>query len=124
MILSKGANDEVFVLSVYGLQILISDLIDFINANFELFEVRECKTNILMSLNGSDYIDKNILNYISEDRIDEPVLVTRINECEFLIDGNHRLHKRNHLSMYTTKYIPIDGNVLDIFIRDFSMRLN
>lgn len=122
VILSKGVDDEVFLLKSLEIQIMISELIDFINFNSELFDVRECETDILLNLNRSDYINPNNLNSISESRLDEPVLVTKIGDYEFLIDGNHRLQKRKVLSKFKTKYILVNGEQLDQFVREFSLR--
>ena len=122
MVLSKGADDEVFILKSFELQIMISELIDFINSNGNLFEVIECETDILLNLNGSDYINPSNLNSMSEFRVDEPVLVAKIDDYEFLIDGNHRLQKRKVFSKFKTKYIPINGELLDQFVREFSIR--
>lgn len=122
MILNKGVDDEVFILKSFEMKIMISELIDFINSNWDLFEAIECETDVLLNLNGSDYINPSNLNFMSEFRMDEPVLVTKINGYDFIIDGNHRLQKRKLFSRFKTKYIPINGELLDHFVREFSIR--
>ena len=122
MILNKGVDDEVFILKSFEMKIMISELINFINSNWDLFEVIECETDVLLNLNGSDYINPSSLNFMSEFRMDEPVLVTKINGYDFIIDGNHRLQKRKLFSRFKTKYIPINGELLDHFVREFSIR--
>ena len=115
MILEKCVDDEVLVLQVFGIQIDIAALIDHINSNMNLYQICECSTNRLLDLNRTDGIDHVTLSRMSEARLNQPVLVTRIDDYEWVIDGNHRLLKRRELAKESTRYIPINGNALDPF---------
>lgn len=122
MTLEKGAIDEVLVLQVFGIQINIADLIDHINDNQNLFQVCECPTDRLLKLNRTDGITAETLSQMGEDRCDQPVLVTSIDNYEWIIDGNHRLLKRRELDKENTLYIHINGDVLNPFVSEFSWR--
>ena len=122
MIIEKGADDEVLVLQTFGIKINISGLIDYINRNSSVFQIKECDTGVLLSINRTDGINSKNLKQISEMRLEQPVLVTAIDEHQWLIDGNHRLLKRHELGKQTTNYIPINGGELDPFVSEFSWR--
>ena len=49
MIVEKGADDEVLVLQRFGIQINIAGLIDHINRNSSVFQIKECDTGVLLS---------------------------------------------------------------------------
>ncbi|KGD63155.1 hypothetical protein T9A_00475 [Alcanivorax jadensis T9] len=122
MIVEKGADDEVLVLQRFGIQINIAGLIDHINRNSSVFQIKECDTGVLLSINRTDGINSKTLKQMSEIRLEQPVLVTVIDEYEWLIDGNHRLLKRHELGKQSTNYIPINGGQLDPFVSEFSWR--
>ena len=116
MLLNKGANDEALILNSFAIKIRIAELIEHINEHSEEYKILECDTSILVGLNRTDYINYEVLEKMSNDRLEEPVLVTSIDEYEFVIDGNHRLQKRHQLGRDITKYIPINGYQLDPFV--------
>ena len=120
MILEKGVSDEVLVLQVFSIQIDVAALIEHINNNESHYQVCECSTDRLLELNRADGINRDTLSKMSEARLNQPVLVTKIDDYEWVIDGNHRLLKRQELLKEVTSYIPIDGTSLDPFVSEFS----
>ncbi|MEJ2076361.1 MAG: hypothetical protein P8X79_23215 [Reinekea sp.] len=99
MIIDKGVDDEVLVLQTFGIQIDIAALIEEINSNSDQFLIHECETEILLGINRTDGINVEVLR---------------------VIDGNHRLLKRQELGRKMTNYIPINGSQLDPFVSEFS----
>ncbi|ODS24094.1 hypothetical protein AB835_05595 [Candidatus Endobugula sertula] len=123
MILEKGVADEVIVLQDFEIQINIADLIDHINNNESQYQVLECTTNQLLGLNRTDGINNEVLGKMNKERSNQPILVTAIDEYEWIIDGNHRLLKRAQLGKELTSYIPINRNQLNPYVSTFSWRL-
>lgn len=123
MIIEKGAVDEVFLLKNLGIQIDIASLIEHINNNENLYPIYECPTNKLLKLNKTDGINHETLSRISALRLEQPILVTKIDDHEWIIDGNHRLLKRHKLAKEITHYILLSGAQLDQFVSAFSLRL-
>ncbi|MEJ2046345.1 MAG: ParB/Srx family N-terminal domain-containing protein [Reinekea sp.] len=120
MIIDKGVDDEVLVLQTFGIQIDIAALIEEINSNSDQFLIHECETEILLGINRTDGINVEVLKNIKEARLNQPILVTAIDDSEWVIDGNHRLLKRQELGRKMTNYIPINGSQLDPFVSEFS----
>lgn len=120
MIIDKGAIDEILVLQFFGIQINITGIVDRINSNEDQFQVCECATRRLLEVNRTDGINREVLDKMTESRISQPILVTVIDEYEWVIDGNHRLFKRVELARESTCYIPINGEQLDPFVSEFS----
>lgn len=122
MIIDKGVDDEIIVLQTFGIQINIADLIDDINRNSDRYPIRECETDALLGINRTDGINTEILENISQARLNQPILITAIDGYEWIIDGNHRLLKRYELGKKITNYIPINCDQLDPFVSEFSWR--
>ncbi len=120
MIIYKGVADEVIVLQTFGIQINIAALIDDININADQYQISECETNRLLSINRTDGINTEMIAKMDEFRLNQPVLITAIDSHEWVIDGNHRLLKRHALGKETTLYISINGQQLDPFVSEFS----
>ncbi|NVK57907.1 MAG: hypothetical protein HWE26_20090 [Alteromonadaceae bacterium] len=123
MIIEKGASDEIFVLQDFGIQIDIAGLIDHINSNEDQYQVCECATSRLLEVNRADGINREVLANMSDSRSNQPILVTAIDEYEWVIDGNHRLIKRAELAKAVASYIPINGVQLDPYVSEFSWRI-
>lgn len=122
MIIDKGLSDEVFVLQAFGIQIDIAGLIGDINNNEGQYQVSECSTSRLLEVNRTDEINKEVLTEMTESRSNQPILITAIDEYEWIIDGNHRLLKRVELAKESVRYIPINGAQLDPYLSEFSWR--
>lgn len=116
MLLCKSVSDEQLVLNSHGIQIDVARLIDYINANEDRFQVRECSTQRLMDLNRADGINRNVIASMEGSRVEQPVLVANIDGHEWIIDGNHRLLKRYELYRENSCYIPVGGNELEPFV--------
>ncbi len=119
--ISLGAPDEILIIQDYGVQINIHKLIEYINTNNKKMKILCILTTELENLCRTDGINSNYLESISNERLNEPLLVGHIKNEKWLIDGNHRLLKRKGTEK--TKAIYVKNNILERFTQEFSWRI-
>jgi len=93
VIISKGLNDEVFVIRDLSLFIDIAVLIDDVNSNAIQFESGKINIMRLETFVKSDCVDCTFMAEMSDSRRDEPIIVSSFHDADRIIDGNHRLLK-------------------------------
>ncbi|MUK70257.1 hypothetical protein [Aliivibrio fischeri] len=95
--IEKGAPDEVFLILKWNMEIRIHELIDdlaLLQGNHGLKSASFNVTDIL-GFNTSHEIEIEHISAMSESRKDQPILIACIqNEC-WVIDGNHRLKRKD-----------------------------
>ena len=116
MKISKGLVDEVFVLRDLHVMIQIAPLIDALN---KLSDVDPLwyPTDHLRSMNRADRIVTTVVACMTDARRDEPVLIACLPDT-WVIDGNHRLAKRQLDGFGETQAIVVPPTILVPFIAE------
>ncbi len=117
----KSSEDEGLFLNQLSIKVRTSDLIDHINNNTTLYEILWLETSELVNLSRTDGINLDHLNTINEERLIEPIIISRLGEETWVIDGNHRLLKRHNNGLRTTPVINLPEEVLSKYTEPFSL---
>lgn len=92
--ITKGLIDEVFVIRELDLIIKIHSIISSINQYPEEFVLYEAPLVIIKSFVVTDRISRSTVMAINDKRRDQPLIITNLHNQSRVIDGNHRLIKR------------------------------
>lgn len=114
-LLSVGVEDEIFVLGSYGLLIRVYELIAHINSHPSEFEPRWRRTSELLRFRRSDGIRREHISRMPPSRRDQPLLVTKIDDDDWVLDGNHRLLRRHRDGCGETLVLEVSLDVLRRF---------
>jgi hypothetical protein len=118
MIINK-INDEVFVSIDLNILIKITELIKYINMNFNEKDLKQILIeNLLFNCYKSNSIKNSHLNEMEDILRDEPIIFCYNDEC-LIIDGNHRLLKRKKDGFADCKVIFLDYELISKFSEKF-----
>lgn len=92
--IDTGYKDEVFTIREENIEIKIYELIDSINRNVIVFELSSKPIEYLLNLIVADKISIKTINDMLPERRDQPLIYTYLAGSGRIIDGNHRLIKR------------------------------
>lgn len=112
--IDKGAPDEVYIILKWHLEIRIHELIDYLTSLQGSIELKlvSASVNDILEFNTSHEIKMEHINSMNESRKTQPILIACIqNEC-WVIDGNHRLNKREQDGDIECDVILIPNEVL------------
>ena len=110
--ISKSMNDEVFMIMEHLLEIDISHLIDAINSKNIEFDSGVMSVSYLSKFNRSTKINNEVISNMSNARRDEPIIISVISEAGWIIDGNHRLTRRQLDEYVNCDVVAIPPNIL------------
>ena len=93
--ITNKIDDEVFVSRDLNILIKITELIKYININFDEKDLKHISIeNILCNCHKSNSIKNSHLNEMEDILRDEPIIIFFYNDECLIIDENHRLLKR------------------------------
>jgi hypothetical protein len=93
MRISRALDDECFVSRDVGILVQIFRIIDAINQS-SAAKIFSCPLEEVLAMRRADRIDPQTVDAMSEARRDEPLLIAELGEHYWIIDGNHRLARR------------------------------
>jgi hypothetical protein len=112
--------DEVFVSRDLNISIKITELINYININFDEKDLKYISIdNLLRNCHKSDFINNSYLNEMEDILRDEPIIIFCYNDECLIIDGNHRLLKRKKDGFIECKVIFLDYELIYNFSENF-----
>lgn len=114
--ISKGRVDEVFVIREHSILIKIADLIDAINQGTVEYSLGRFSVAELTSFIGADRARDEVLKALPASRRDEPLVVSLINGEARVIDGNHRLAKRDRDGFGFCEVLELRAESLEHFV--------
>ncbi len=111
MTLSRSMQDECFLCRELGVLVQIFHIIDAINAATDA-EVFFRPVEELLALSRADRIDGRTVENMSEARRDEPVLIAALGGSYWIIDGNHRLARRQRDGFQDAAVVEVSPELL------------
>lgn len=118
--IQNGHKDEVFVATDLNLVISIHSLIQSINAGKVEFIRCNKRTCDLIESIRSDEINGRIVDSMSLERRDQPILYAFLAGKGRIVDGNHRLLRRKQDGTSSTEIIDISSSVLQRYSEPLS----
>lgn len=118
--ITNKIDDEVFVSRDLNILIKITELIKYINMNFDEKDLKQISIDSLLhNCNKSDSIKNSHLNEMEDILRDEPIIIFCHNDECLIIDGNHRLLKRKKDGFIDCKVIFLDYELISKFSENF-----
>ncbi len=110
--ISKGLKDEVFVIRELDLIIEVHAIIDYISQHPEEVDLYEASIGDIKGFIQSDKINYSSVEEVGEQRIIEPLLIIELHNVVRVIDGNHRLLKRELDGLLKCSFYLIPAEIL------------
>lgn len=119
MHISHGKHEEVFILEKFNILIDIEKLIDAINSNSINYSFGTLEISEIDNYVHSNSIDKNHIESMSLNRINEPIVITTLGNKNRIIDGNHRFVKRKTDGLTSCEIVYIEPTELESYVEQF-----